>query len=321
LLRLSSAVLRPVVKEVVLARVFGSVLELVGQTPMLALGRLVDAGSAKVLAKLENLNPGGSVKDRIALTIVEDAEAQGSLSPGDSLVWATSGNSGVSLAMVAAAKGYRLTIFMPSNAPINQRRLLQRYGANVQLTTPNSGMRGALEAAQHLADSDGSAMLLDIFRNPKVVEAHYLHTAQEIIQATDGVVDAFVAAVGTGGTIMGVGRRLKEVNPAAQIVAVEPAGSPVLSTGAAGRHMIPGIGADFTAPLYEAEIVDSIVGVADTDANQMALRLAREEGLLVGISSGANVFAALQVARELGAGKTVVTVLPDTGERYLDFPF
>ena len=303
-----------------MAGVVGSVLELVGRTPMLALGRLVDPGSAKVLAKLENLNPGGSVKDRIALAIIEDAEARGSLSPGDSLVWATSGNSGVSLAMVAAAKGYRLTIFMPSNAPINQRRLLQRYGANVQLTTPNSGMRGALEAAQNLAASHGNTMLLDIFRNPKVVEAHYLRTAEEIIQATDGAVDAFVAAVGTGGTIMGVGRRLKEVNPAAHVVAVEPAGSPVLSTGAAGRHMIPGIGADFAAPLYEAEIADSIIGVTDGDANQMALRLAREEGLMVGISSGANVFAALQVARDLGAGKTVVTVLPDTGERYLDFP-
>ena len=303
-----------------MAGVVGSVLELVGRTPMLALGRLVDPGSAKVLAKLENLNPGGSVKDRIALAIIEDAEARGSLSPGDSLVWATSGNSGVSLAMVAAAKGYRLTIFMPSNAPINQRRLLQRYGANVQLTTPNSGMRGALEAAQNLAASHGNTMLLDIFRNPKVVEAHYLRTAEEIIQATDGAVDAFVAAVGTGGTIMGVGRRLREVNPAVQIVAVEPAGSPVLSTGTPGRHMIPGIGADFAAPLYETEIVDSIVGVTDSDASQMALRLAREEGLLVGISSGANVFAGLQVARGLGAGRTVVTVLPDTGERYLDFP-
>jgi cysteine synthase A len=303
-----------------LAGVAGSVLELVGRTPMLALGRLVDPGSAKVLAKLENLNPGGSVKDRIALAIVEDAEACGTLASGDSLVWATSGNSGVSLAMVAAAKGYRLTIFMPSNAPISQRRLLQRYGVNVQLTAPNLGMRGALEAAQNLADSADNTMLLDIFHNSQVVEAHYVHTAQEIIQDTNGVIDAFVAAVGTGGTIMGVGRRLKEVNPAVQIVAVEPAGSPVLSTGIPGRHMIAGIGADFAAPLYQAEIVDSIVGVTDNDAVQTALRLAREEGLLVGTSSGANVFAALLVARELGADKTVVTVLPDTGERYLDIP-
>jgi cysteine synthase len=303
-----------------LAGVAGSVLGLVGGTPMLALGRLVDTGWAKVLAKLENLNPSGSVKDRIALAIVEDAEARGTLTSGVSLVWATSGNSGVSLAMVAAAKGYRLTIFMPSNAPISQRRLLQRYGVNVQLTAPNLGMRGALEAAQNLAGSDGNTVLLDIFRNPQVVETHYRHTAEEIIRDANGVIDAFVAAVGTGGTIMGVGRRLKEVNPAVQIVAVEPAGSPVLSTGASGRHMIAGIGADFPAPLYQAEIVDSIVGVTDSDANQTALRLAREEGLLVGISSGANVFAALQVAKELGTGKTVVTVLPDTGERYLDIP-
>lgn len=298
--------------------VIESVLELIGRTPMVALHRVVDAGSARLLAKLESFNPSGSVKDRIALAIVEDAEAQGLVSPGGRMVYATSGNSGAALAMVAAAKGYRLTIFMPSNAPLNQRRLLQRYGVSVELTSPNLGMAGALAGAEALAASGG--LLLDIFRNPKVVETHYHGTAEEIIGATGGAVDALVAAVGTGATITGVGRRLKEHNPALRIVAVEPAGSPVLSGGPAGQHMIPGVGADFTPPLLDMDLIDSISQVTDGEANEMALRLAREEGLLVGISSGANVWVASRVAQELGPGGTVVTVLPDTGERYLDFP-
>ena len=297
-----------------------SVLDLVGGTPMVALHRVVNTGSARVLAKLESFNPSGSIKDRIALAIVEDAEAQGLLSAGAHMVYATSGNSGAALAMVAAAKGYRLTIFMPSNAPLNQRRLLQRYGAGVQLTSPNAGMAGALAGAEKLAGSADGGLLLDIFRNPQIVEAHYSGTAEEILQATGGAVDTLVAAVGTGGTITGIGRRLREHNPAVRIVAVEPAGSPVLSGRPAGRHMIPGIGADFTPPLLAEEIIDLIIQVTDSQANETALRLAREEGLLVGISSGANVFVACQVAHDLGPGKTVVTVLPDTGERYLDFP-
>lgn len=300
--------------------VIESVLELIGRTPMVALHRVVDAGSARLLAKLESFNPSGSVKDRIALAIVEDAEAQGLVSPGGRMVYATSGNSGAALAMVAAAKGYRLTIFMPSNAPLNQRRLLQRYGVSVELTSPTLGMAGALAGAEALAASASGGLLLDIFRNPKVVETHYHGTAEEIIGATGGAVDALVAAVGTGATITGVGRRLKEHNPALRIVAVEPAGSPVLSGGAAGQHMIPGVGADFTPPLLDMDLIDSIIQVTDGEANEMALRLAREEGLLVGISSGANVWVASQVAQELGPGGTVVTVLPDTGERYLDFP-
>lgn len=300
--------------------VIESVLELIGRTPMVALHRVVDAGSARLLAKLESFNPSGSVKDRIALAIVEDAEAQGLVSPGGRMVYATSGNSGAALAMVAAAKGYRLTIFMPSNAPLNQRRLLQRYGVSVELTSPTLGMAGALAGAEALAASASGGLLLDIFRNPKVVETHYHGTAEEIIGATGGVVDALVAAVGTGATITGVGRRLKEHNPALRIVAVEPAGSPVLSGGSAGQHMIPGVGADFTPPLLDMDLIDSIIQVTDGEANEMALRLAREEGLLVGISSGANVWVASRVAQELGPDGTVVTVLPDTGERYLDFP-
>jgi cysteine synthase A len=302
------------------AGVVESVLDLVGRTPLLALRRIGEAGSARILAKLESLNPTGSIKDRAALAVVEDAEARGLLAPGAMLVWASSGNSGVALAMVAAAKGYRLAVFMPSSAPVNQRRLLQRYGVEVRLTSPHAGMRGSLEAAQNLARSGSQYVLLDLFQHPKVVEVHELHTAQEIIQATGGAIDAFVAGVGTGGTITGVGRHLKRINPAVQVVAVEPASSPVLSGGQPGRHMIPGIGADFVPPLLDRAVIDSIVQVTDDEANQMALRLTREEGLLVGISSGANVVAAVQVARSLGAGKTVVTMLPDTGERYLEFP-
>ncbi len=299
---------------------FPSVLDLIGNTPMVVLGRLAEAGSARVFAKLESRNPSGSVKDRVALAVIENYEAQGLLGPGGQMVWATSGNSGVALAMVSRAKGHRLTIFMPSNAPLNQRRLVERYGAEVQLTSPNAGMIGASEAAQSFAQDNPDCILLNLFQDPQVVAAHYHHTGLEIIEATGGKIDAFVAAVGTGGTITGVGRRLKEVNPEVRIVAVEPAGSPVISSGLAGRHMIPGIGADFVPPLLDQSVVDSVLQVTDEQASGTASRLAQEEGLLVGISSGANVFAALRVAGELAPGGTVVTVLPDTGERYIDFP-
>ena len=301
-------------------RRYQNILELVGRTPILPLNRVVSAGSAVVLVKLENQNPSGSVKDRVALALVEDAEGCGQITPGGHLVYATSGNSGVALAMVAAVKGYQLTIFMPSNAPLNHRRLLQRYGVDVQLTSPNGGMAGATRSAESLASSSNGAFLLDFFRNPQAVEVHYSHTAVEILEAAGGIVDGFVAGVGTGATLIGVGRKLKESNSLVQVVAVEPAGSPVLSGGQPGRHMIPGIGPDFVPPLLDSAIIDSVTRVSDSQANDMALRLAREEGLLAGISSGANVLAAIQVAEDLGPGKTVVTLLPDTGERYLDFP-
>ena len=297
-----------------------NILDLIGDTPLLPLSRVVSDGSASVLVKLEHYNPGGSVKDRVALALVEDAEDQGQIAAGGHLVYATSGNSGVALAMVAAVKGYRLTIFMPSNAPLNQRRLLQRYGVDVQLTSPNAGMAGAMRGAESLANSGNRILLLDFFRNPKAVEVHYSQTAAEILQATGGTVDGFVAGVGTGATLIGIGRRLKESNPLVQVIAVEPAGSAILSGGQPGRHMIPGIGPDFVPPLLDSAIIDSVTRVSDSQANDMALRLAREEGLLVGISSGANVSAAIQVAEDLGPGRTVVTILPDTGERYLDFP-
>jgi len=299
---------------------YQNILELVGRTPILPLNRVVPDGSGTVLIKLENHNPSGSVKDRVALALVEDAEGRGQIAQGGHLVYATSGNSGVALALVAAVKGYRLTIFMPSNAPLNHRRLLQRYGVDVQLTSPSAGMAGAMRGAETLAGSGDGALLVDFFRNPEAVEVHYSHTAAEILQAGDGTGDGFVSGVGTGATLIGVGRRLKEINPLVQVVAVEPASSPVLSGGQPGRHMIPGIGPDFVPPLLDGVIIDSVTRVSDSQANEMALRLAREEGLLAGISSGANVVAAIQVAEDLGPGKTVVTLLPDTGERYLDFP-
>ena len=297
-----------------------SVLDLVGSTSLVRLRKLVEPGWAQVLGKAEYLNPGGSVKDRIALAMVEEAEAKGILRPGYTIVEATSGNSGPSLALVAAARGYKLTIFMPENAPVERRRLLARYGADVRLTASNRGMDGADRGAAELVESDSECVILAIFRNRSVVKVHYETTGVEIIRATEGRVDAFVAAVGTGGTISGVGQRLKEENPSVLIVAVEPASSQVLAHGTPGPHAIPGIGADFVPPLLNRDVVGEIVPVTDDDAARMSLRLCREEGLFVGVSSGANVVAALGIAERLGEDKTVVTMLVDVGERYLAFP-
>ena len=297
-----------------------SVLELVGHTPLVRLRRLVKAGYAQVLGKMEGLNPGGSVKDRVALAMVKEAEEDGTLHPGGTIIQATSGNSGSALAMVAAAKGYKLVIFMPENAPAERRRLLTRYGAEVRLTPAYLGMEGSNQAAKALVESKSDCVLMDLFRNSTVVQVHRKYTGEEIIQATHGAVDAFVAGVGTGGTLTGVGERLKKENSSVLIVAVEPAGSQVLAGGKAGTHAIPGIGADFVPPLLNRQIIDEIVPVTDEEAAQMSLRLASEEGLLVGISSGANVVASLAIAQRLGGGKTVVTVLADAGEHYLAFP-
>ena len=301
--------------------VAGSVLELVGGTPLVRFRRVIpDSGYADVLGKMEGLNPGGSVKDRIALAMVEDAEARGILAPGNTIVEATSGNGGVSLALVAAAKGYGLVIFMPENAPADRRRLLTRYGAEVRLTPAYLGMEGAQGEARSLVESTEDHVHLDMFTNQAVVRVHRDTTGQEILRDTQGKVDAFVAGVGTGGTITGVGELLKERDPSILVVAVEPASSQVLGTGNAGTHAIPGIGADFVPPLLNRDIIDEILTVSDEGAADMTLRLAREEGLLVGISSGANVLASLEIARRLGPGRTVVTVLADIGERYLSFP-
>ena len=293
-----------------------SVLDLVGNTPLVRLHRVVPEGSAELLAKLESLNPSGSVKDRIALSMIEDAEASGALKPGDTLVEPTSGNTGIGLAMTAAVKGYRLILTMPEDMSVERRKLLTRYGAELVLTPAIEGMSGAVFAAQELAEKHGYFMTQQ-FDNPANPEIHRRTTAQEILRATGGKLDAFVAGVGTGGTITGVGEVLKAHDPAIVVVAVEPARSAVLAGGKAGLTGIQGIGASFVPTVLNRDIYDELIAVTDEDAYAMTARLTKEEGLLVGISAGCNIFAAVQVAAKLGAGKRVVTVLPDTGERYL----
>ena len=297
-----------------------SVLDLIGNTPLVRLHRLVPEASAEVLAKLDSLNPGGSIKDRIALDMIEDAEARGTLKPGDVIVEPTSGNTGIGLAMVAAVKGYRLILTMPEDMSVERRKLLSRFGAELVLTPAIEGMSGAVFAAQELVEKHGHFMPQQ-FNNPANPEVHRRTTAREIIKATDGRLDAFVAGVGTGGTITGVGEVLKERQPQLLVVAVEPARSPVLAGGKAGLSGIQGIGASFVPSVLNREIYDELIAVSDEDAYATTARLTKEEGLLVGVSSGANVFAALQVAERLGQGKRVVTVLPDTGERYLSVNF
>ncbi|MFN2291150.1 MAG: cysteine synthase A [Anaerolineae bacterium] len=292
-----------------------SVLDLIGDTPLVRLRRLPVEGSATVWAKLERRNPGGSVKDRIALAMIQAGEASGALQPGGVIVEPTSGNTGIGLAMVAAVKGYRLILTMPETMTAERRTLVKAYGAELILTPGEEGMKGSIAKAKELAQKPGYFMPQQ-FENPANPEVHRRTTAREILEQVDEL-DAFVAGVGTGGTITGVGQVLKEERPGVKIVAVEPAGSPVLSGGAAGRHKIPGIGAGFVPDVLDTSVLDEIVQVSDEDAWRTARRLAREEGILSGISCGAAAWAALQVAQELGQGKTVVVILPDTGERYL----
>ncbi len=299
-----------------MTRFASSVLEHIGNTPLMRLYALETPGSAQVLAKLENLNPGGSTKDRAALAMIQDAEAQGRLRPGMTIVEPTGGNMGISLALVGAAKGYRVAITMPESVPMERRRLVTRFGATVHLTPAITGMEGAIQAAQRMLDQDTRMVILEQFSNPANARAHREGTGREILDATSGRVDAFVAGVGTGGTITGVGEALKAANASVLVVAVEPATSPLLSQGHAGDHGILGIGADFVPSLLDRAIIDEVVTVDTKDAIDTTKRLAQEMGLLVGISSGANVMAALLLAKRLGEGKVVVTVLPDTGERY-----
>jgi cysteine synthase A len=294
-----------------------SVLDLIGRTPLVRLRRVVDGGGAEVLAKLEARNPGGSVKDRIALSMVEDAEARGLLKPGATIVEPTSGNTGIGLAMVAAVKGYRLILTMPEDMSVERRRLFARFGAELVLTPAIEGMSGAVYAAEELVREHPDYFMPQQFQNPANPEIHRRTTAREIVEATDSQIDAFVAGVGTGGTITGVGEVLRESLPQVQIVAVEPARSRVLAGQRAGLHAIQGIGASFIPGVLNREVYDEIIAVRDDDALEMTARLTKEEGLLVGISSGANVWAAAKVAKRLGPGKRVVTVLCDTGERYL----
>ena len=293
-----------------------TVLDIIGNTPLVRLHRVVREGSAEVLGKLESSNPGGSVKDRIALNMIEDAEATGKLKPNDTIVEPTSGNTGIGLAMVAAVKGYRIILTMPEDMSVERRKLLSRFGAELVLTPAIEGMSGAVFAAQELVEKHGYFMAQQ-FDNPANPEIHRRTTGPEILKATGGKLDALVTGVGTGGTITGVGEVLKEHDPNILVVAVEPAASPVLAGGKAGLTGIQGIGASFVPTVLNRDIYDELIAVTDEEAYEMTLRLTKEEGLLVGISAGANVHAALQVAERLGTGKRVVTTLCDTGERYL----
>ncbi len=300
----------------------GSITELIGRTPLVRLNRISDESGAEVLGKLESFNPGGSVKDRIGLAMIEAAERDGRIAPGrTTIIEPTSGNTGIALAMVAAARGYDLVLTMPDTMSIERRTILKAFGARFVLTPGADGMRGAVARALELAAEGDDAFVPQQFENPANPEVHRLTTAEEIWADTGGEVDAFVAGVGTGGTLTGVGEMLKERRPGALVVAVEPADSAVLSGGAPGPHKIQGIGAGFVPRVLDTEVCDEIVKVSADDAFAAARDLARQEGVLVGISSGANVWAAGQVARRPEfQGKVVVTVLCDTGERYLSTP-
>ncbi len=295
-----------------------SVLDLVGATPLVKLRRVIPQEAATVLGKMESLNPGGSVKDRIALAMIEDAERGGRLQPGSTIVEPTSGNTGIGLALVAAVKGYRIILTMPEDMSVERRRLLERYGAELVLTPAIEGMTGAVFAAQELCREHPDYFMPQQFENQANPEIHHRTTGREILDATGGRIDAFVAGVGTGGTITGVGHLLREeLGDRVLLVAVEPSRSPVLSGGRAGMHGIQGIGASFVPGVLDRQVYNEIIRVEDKDAVLWSKRLAREEGILAGISAGANVFAARKIAERLGAGKTVVTVICDTGERYL----
>lgn len=294
-----------------------NVLDLIGSTPVVKLRSLPSKEDATIWAKLESFNPGGSVKDRISLAMIAAAEQEGKIRPGTTIVEPTSGNTGVGLAMVCAVKGYRLILTMPETMSAERRALLAAYGAELELTPGSEGMRGAIRRAEEIVKKNKNFFMPQQFKNKANPQIHRQTTVQEILEQVPGKIDAFVAGVGTGGTITGVGEVLKKKLGSVKIVAVEPARSPVLSGGNPGPHKIQGIGAGFVPEVLNTSIIDQIIKVQDEEAIETARLLAKKEGLLVGISSGAAAFAALQVARELGKGKIIVVILPDTGERYL----
>ena len=297
-----------------MARIAKQLTELIGHTPLLELTKFSASHGLQtpIIAKVEYFNPGGSVKDRIALAMIEDAEQRGILKPGATIIEPTSGNTGVGLALVSAVKGYKLILTMPETMSIERRNLVKAYGAEVRLTSGKDGMAGAIKAAEELRDSIPGSVILQQFENGANPARHYTTTGPEIWQDTDGKVDIFVAGVGTGGTVSGIAKYLKEQNPNVKIVAVEPLSSPVLNGGQSGPHKIQGIGAGFVPKTYDASLIDEVLDIDNDDAIRTGRELAQQDGLLVGISSGAAAYAASE-----NAGKTIVTLLPDTGERYL----
>lgn len=300
-----------------MSKIYHSITELIGKTPIVKLNNVVPEGAADVYVKLEFFNPGSSVKDRIALSMIEKAEAEGKLKPGDTIIEPTSGNTGIGLSMVGAAKGYKVVIVMPDTMSIERRKLMQAYGAELILTPGADGIKGSIEKATELSKEDGYFMPLQ-FDNPANPEVHAKTTGKEIQEAF-GVQgpDAFVAGVGTGGTLTGAGSELKRVYPAIKIVAVEPAESPVLEGGQAGPHKIQGIGTGFVPKVLDTDVYDEVIPVKSDDAMATAREVGVNEGILVGISSGAAINAAIEVAKKLGAGKKVLAIVPDNGERYL----
>jgi cysteine synthase A len=298
-------------------KIYGNITETIGNTPMIRLNRIVPDGAAEVVVKLESFNPLSSVKDRIAISMVEDAERRGEIKPGDTIVEATSGNTGIGLAFVAAAKGYKCTIILPDTMSVERRKLLEALGAKLILTPGPKGIKESLRVADEYAAATPGAWLSKQFENPANIEIHRRTTAQEILDDTGGKVDAVVAGVGTGGTVTGVGQVLKEKNPDVIMVAVEPIESQVLKGGEHKPHKLQGIGAGMIPAIYDAKVVDRVYDATFDESIATSRRLAKEEGIFVGISSGAICSAAINLAKELGAGKRVVAILPSTGERYL----
>ena len=301
-----------------MSKIYTSIDQLIGNTPLLKLNRIVPEDAADVYVKLEFFNPAGSIKDRIALAMIEKAEAEGKLKPGDTIIEPTSGNTGIGLASVAAAKGYHLIIVMPETMSVERRKLMQGYGAELILTPGADGMKGSIAKAQELVDTKGYFMPMQ-FENPANPAIHEATTGQEIIDAfgKDDLPDAFVAGVGTGGTLSGIGHALKQADPSIKVYALEPAESPVLKEGKAGKHKIQGISAGFIPKTLDQEVYDGIIEVASDDAIKTGQAVGRLEGFLPGISAGANIYGAIELAKQLGKGKKVVTVSPDGGDRYL----